>query len=497
MTDPAAHAPAREALALCAALAQHDDTTALLRSGLDLGVRLLDCERGMLVARLPDERIRVLEQTAATDNAIPCSSTALRLAGSKGEPLLISDTVGDETLGVQASIQGHDIRSILCARLPVADAANDNEEVYLYLDSRIDRHPFSREHLELFRELIALMAALVRKSQLLSSSEDALEELRARVSQQQSDDLVFSSPAFARSLELVRQAAPTAVPVLLLGETGTGKEVLAQTVHRLGPSPQGPFLAVNCGAIPPALIESQLFGHVKGAFTGAVAEHRGYFESADGGTLFLDEIGELPLDMQTRLLRVLQEGEITRVGATQPVAVQVRIVSATNVDLEAAVAKGTFRADLLYRINVITVPVPPVRERGGDALLLATHFLSRYAATYGKKGVRFSREAQKALAVYEWPGNIREIQNRVQRAVITALSPLLTPTDLGISPPDKTRGTTLYEAREALDREMITDALTRSPGNLTNAARILGIDRKSLRILLEKYSMGAQGSQPH
>jgi len=361
--------------------------------------------------------------------------------------------------------------------------------MYLYLDSHTDRRPFSEGDLEKFRLLSSLMGSLVERVEQIARQEATIEELKSRMEERQFEDLIFGSEAFAKCLELVRQAAPTDVPMLLLGETGTGKEMIARVVHKLSAREKKPFLAVNCGAIPGNLVESQLFGHERGAFTGAVSSRKGFFEEADGGTLFLDEVGELPADAQAHFLRVLQENEIVRVGSAKPTKVDVRIVAATNVDLEQAVRDGTFRSDLYYRLNVLPVVIPPVRERGEDSLLLARFFLDRYAQTYGKKNLKLSRDAEKSILTYDWPGNVREIQNRMQRVAITASSQTIDKADLGLAEGGLSNYSSLRDAREAVDREMISKAMSRSPGNLTNAAKILDIDRKSLRILLEKYGI--------
>ncbi len=478
-------------LRLTAAMASEENVDALLGRGLELCARVLDCERALIISEQVPNSPVVLRSVGAGDQPNAFSGTALRLVAEKGEPLLISDTIDDEVLSVQESINRNDIRSVLCARLERVQAERNAASIFLYLDSRTDRHPFSHNDLEKFRLLSLLMANLVQKSDLLAEREAAIEELRSQVEERRFEDLIFGSDSFQKCATAIRQAAPTGVPVLLLGETGAGKELLARTVHKLSARGGKPFLTVNCGAIPANLIESYLFGHERGAFTGAVGARKGYFEEADGGTLFLDEIGELPPSMQTHFLRVLQEGEIVRVGSTRPIAVDVRIVAATNVDLEEAVRNGAFRKDLFYRLSVFPVRVPPVRERGEDALLLARFFLRRYAESYGRKTVKLSREAEKAILVYEWPGNVREIQNRIQRAMITAAGQNLTSNDLGLEQGGPAAASSLREAREAVDREMIGRALERAPGNLTKAGRILGIDRKSLRILLEKYGISA------
>jgi transcriptional regulator with PAS, ATPase and Fis domain len=489
MADNTPADPLIAALQMTTAMAGEQNVMTLLRQGLSLCVAILGCERGLLIAESADGRRDVIRRESAGDLNAPYSSTALRLVNEQGKPLQISDAVGDQTLSVQQSIQSQEIRSILCARLDAENADIAGKRIYLYLDSRNDRRPFTPDDLEKFRLLTALMAGLAKKSDLLERQEAAIDELKTILEEKQFEDLIFSSSAIEKCLLLAKQAAPTDVPVLFIGETGTGKEVLARIIHRLSTRSKEKFLAVNCGAIPPTLIESQLFGHEKGAFTGAVASRKGFFEEASGGTLFLDEIGELPLQAQSQFLRVLQEGELLRVGSTTPIAVDVRIVSATNVDLEKAVAEGKFRKDLFYRLNVMPIKVPAVRERGEDALLLARYFLQRYAKSMSKGDLSFAKDAEQAILMHSWPGNVREIQNRIQRAVITLRGPSIGKADLDLGESGSAGFTTLHDAREAVDRELIAAALQKAPGNLTNAAKILDIDRKSLRILLEKYGI--------
>lgn len=496
MAEQSEHTGADEllsaALRLTAAMAVEEKILPLLRQGLSLCTQILNCDRGLLIAESSDETREILELQGTDDTRTPYSTTALQLVNEKEEPLLISDTINDELLGAQESISRHDIRSVLCTRLDTLKHFFADKRVYLYLDSRTNRRPFSMHDLDTFRILSELMASLLKKSELLVQQEAQIEELKNRVQEKQFDDLIFGSETFEKCLTLVRQGAATDVPILLIGETGTGKEALAQIVHKLSARKDGPFLAVNCGAIPDNLIESELFGHEKGAFTGAVGMKRGYFEEASGGTLFLDEVGELPGQVQASFLRALQEGEITRIGSSKPVKVDVRIVSATNVKLENVVDSGSFRKDLYYRLNVFPVEVPPIRQRGEDSLLLARYFLKTYCDTYGSQKLKFTSDCEKAVLAYDWPGNVRQIQNHVQRAVITAQGTAVSREDLSLQKDESERYSTLREAREALDREMIRNALSRSPNNLTNAAKILGIDRKSLRLLLEKYNMGQE-----
>lgn len=477
------------ALRMTASMAVEENVIALLRQGLSLCIKVLNCDRGLLISESSDDVREIIEHQGAGDKNTPYSNTAIQLVKEKKEPLLISDTISDELLGTQESINRQDIRSVLCARLDTLKHAFADKQVYLYLDSRTISQSFSMADLETFRLLSLLMANLVKKSELLVEQEAVIEELKNRFHEKQFEDLIFGSEAFEKCLTLVKQGASAGVPILLIGETGTGKEALARIVHNLSPRKEGPFLAVNCGAIPANLIESELFGHEKGAFTGAVGMKRGHFEEASGGTLFLDEVGEVPPQVQSSFLRALQEGEITRIGSSKPVKVDVRIVSATNVNLEDAVDNGSFRKDLYYRLNVFPVEAPPVRQRGEDSLLLARYFLKTYCETYGSRQLKFTSDCEKAILAYDWPGNVREIQNHVQRAVITADGQTISRSDLGLENRRGSKFASLREAREAVDREMIQNALSRSPNNLTNAAKILGIDRKSLRLLLEKYNI--------
>ena len=292
--------------------------------------------------------------------------------------------------------------------------------------------------------------------------------------------------------KMLEIASLSNIPVLLQGESGAGKEVAARFIHNHGLRKDGPFVALNCSSIPKSLAESILEGSVRGAFTGAVDEKLGLVRSAEGGTLFLDEIGELPLNMQVKLLRVLQEKHITRVGDNREIPVNVRVISATHVDLEEAVKEKKFREDLYFRIQVMPIQVPPLRERGQDVVLLAEEFLKRYGAEYGRGKFKLSRNAEKALLSYHWPGNVRELENKIQKSLVQAVHGVIQPADLGletIQKDAKESPRTLKEAREAVEREVIGNALRDSNANLTLAATILGIDRKVLREIMERLGM--------
>jgi two-component system NtrC family response regulator len=299
-------------------------------------------------------------------------------------------------------------------------------------------------------------------------------------------------------LDIVRQiqrVAPTDATILIGGETGTGKEVVARAIHQLSDRSQGPFVAINCAAIPENLLESELFGHEKGAFTGAVARKIGKVEAASGGTLMLDEIGDMPLPLQAKILRFLQQRTVERVGGTQEIPVDVRVVSATHRDLNHMIETGDFRQDLFFRLGEIVFTLPPLRERGGDAVLLAKALLNRYAAG---RPLQFSGGAQSALEAWRWPGNIRELENRVKRASIMADGRLITARDLELEPVDAELGEdqplNLKEVRARCEREAILRALSRCGDNVSQAARLLGVSRPTLYSLFQKYDM-AMGNQ--
>lgn len=286
----------------------------------------------------------------------------------------------------------------------------------------------------------------------------------------------------------IEKVAGTPASVLIVGESGTGKEMAARAIHRRSLRAAGPFVAINCGAIPENLLESELFGHEKGAFTGAHLQRQGRIEMAQGGTLFLDEIGELSGALQVKLLRFLQEHEIERVGGRTTINVDARILAATNIDLSKAMAAGRFREDLYYRLAVVVVRMPPLRERQGDIPLLAKAFLQRQSSEQ-KKALIFTPKCIKAMESYGWPGNVRELENRIQRAAIMAENGRIAPEDLGLSQYSEFEGQGLGKARQAVERQMVESALARNKGNLTRAAAELEISRPSLYELIEKLGI--------
>ena len=305
------------------------------------------------------------------------------------------------------------------------------------------------------------------------------------------DGIIASSGEMLRVLRNIEKIAATGVTVLLLGESGTGKELLAQAIHKLSGRKQGPFIPINCAAIPETLLESELFGHEKGAFTGAVRQNIGKLESANRGTLFLDEIGDVPLPMQVKLLRFLQDQVVERLGGRKPIQVDVRIICATNQDLDRLMSEARFREDLYYRLNEVAIRVPPLRERLGDAVFLASFFLRRFAAEYGRPVRGFSPATLVAIKDYSWPGNVRELENRVKRAVVMADTPLLSPSDIGLSAPgEEPQSLGIRAARARAEREVLQLALAQAGSNLSKAAKLLGISRPTLYDLMQQHQIG-------
>jgi DNA-binding NtrC family response regulator len=348
--------------------------------------------------------------------------------------------------------------------------------------------PFTRDRL-----LLAVGKALE-----VVKLRDENRRLRAMVQEHGSfANIIGSSPALRAVLRDLSLAADSDATVLILGESGTGKELAARALHLNSRRKSGPFVVVNCAAIPEGLIESELFGHRRGAFTGATEDRKGKFELADGGTLLLDEVGELPLALQPRLLRVLQEGEVDKVGAPSPVRVDVRVVTATHQDLEARVREGTFREDLWYRLNVIPLRLPPLRERPEDVPLLVEHLLIKHSRRHGRSVPRLSPEAFNRLERYDWPGNVRELENLLERLVVLSRSETIEEGDLpetllreaprfgGVRMELPPAGIALSE----VERELLEEALRRSGGNQSRAARFLGISRQTLLYRLKKFGI--------
>jgi DNA-binding NtrC family response regulator len=342
--------------------------------------------------------------------------------------------------------------------------------------------PWENERLiSIIRTQVELHRALQRAARL--EAENRLLRAEGR------PDFIATDPAMQAVMDTIARVGPSDANVLITGEHGTGKEVVAQTLHALSDRASRPLVAVNTGAIPDGIFESELFGHVKGAFTDARTDRIGRFELADGGTIFLDEIGNVPLRQQAKLLRVLESGEVERVGSSRPRKVNVRVLSATNSDLPTACASGQFREDLLFRLNTVEIHVPALRERREDIPVLASHFLGRYAARYRRQVKSFDPAALLALKQYSWPGNVRELEHTIERAVLMCRTGEIQPADLSLSAP-RAQAQNLEElSLEAVEAVLVRKALQRFQGNVSQAAEALGLSRGALYRRMEKYGV--------
>ena len=338
------------------------------------------------------------------------------------------------------------------------------------------------------------LKVVLRRAFHLSRLEREQRALRARLSVDAFEGMLGTCQKMQDVFSVIRKVATTDAPILIMGESGTGKELVARALHQQSLRKSKPFIVINCGAIPENLLESELFGHEKGAFTGAHVQRKGRFEMAEEGTLFLDEIGELPQTLQVKILRFLQEKVIERVGGREQIEVDTRVVAATNRDLKEAMKEGKFREDLYFRLGVIMVSLPPLREREGDVVLMAKAFLERYTDENKKQLKGFSSHAIEAIAQYNWPGNVRELENRIKRAVIMAEGKKIVPADLEMEAPEKRtkfEGMTLKEAREELEKDLLQRSLIRNKGNLSRVASELGVSRPTLYDLMEKFGLSA------
>ncbi len=351
------------------------------------------------------------------------------------------------------------------------------------------RHPLVKYILRLSGEFFTTPLDMERLIDALTSIESGS---RPSVNAKGIGILSAQSPAMRAAVSILRKYAPVDLPVLITGETGTGKERAARALHRLSSRSEGPFVAINCGALAPSLLQAELFGHERGAFTGAATRRIGHIESAADGTVFLDEVGDLPLDAQTSLLRFLQEGTIERVGSSQSMRIDARVVAATHVDMETAVAEGRFREDLYYRLNVLRLHLPPLRERERDILPLARHLLDSFRESHGTKALGFNEAARQAMCQFAWPGNVRELENLVQRAAVMVDVGLITELDLGLPSPavdEHVVSSALGDARSSAERDALIHSLRETDFNISECARRLRISRVSVYRLCKKHHL--------
>jgi transcriptional regulator with GAF, ATPase, and Fis domain len=386
------------------------------------------------------------------------------------------------------SLAASQVCSLLCVPLTIFERVIG----CIYLDSNILDDRLRDEHLELVTAIAGISAMALENARRLQWLEQENERLTVEITQERS--LVGEGARMKEVYQFLKRVAPADATILIEGESGTGKELAARAIHRNSPRASKPFVAINCAAIPESLLESDLFGHERGAFTGAASQKKGRFEVAEGGVVFLDEIGELAPTLQVKLLRVLQEREFERVGGTHPIKLDIRLIAATNRDLQEAVRNGRFRQDLYYRLAVLTLTMPTLRERREDIPMLARHFVQKYAKRCKVKPRPISREALACLVQYDWPGNVRELENAIERALVLGSSDMILPEDLPESllertPPPEMTEAKYHAAIKELKKQLILDAVERTQGSYADAARILGVHPNYLHRLIRNLEL--------
>ncbi|MCC6810412.1 MAG: sigma-54-dependent Fis family transcriptional regulator [Deltaproteobacteria bacterium] len=478
-----------------ARLLRNFDLREVLSSVMDTVVELCSADKGFVVlfedGQPKVEVARNIRHENITDAVSQLSDSVIAKVVKSRSPLLVADALNNDEFKASQSVVNLKLSSVMC--VPLTELG----EMFglLYVGSNRVLHQFDSHALNLLTVFASQASLLIQNAQRFRSLEAEREALKTALEQQRFGSIIGTCEAMQDVFRKIRKVAPTDISVLITGETGTGKELIAREIHQRSDRKDGPFVVINCGAIPENLLESELFGHVRGAFTGAVATKPGKFQLAHKGTLFLDEIGELPLQLQVKLLRALQEKMVTKVGDTKAELVDIRVVAATNKDLDVEMKKGQFREDLFYRLNVVHIDLPPLRERGDDILAVARFFLSKYTKEYESKLKGFTPQAVIAMRKYRWPGNIRQLENRIKKGVIMAERAHLAPEDLDIKPEDMDPILPLNEAAEAFKQRYINEVLLRNGGNRTKTARDLGVDPRTVFRHLEKMDDEEQPSE--
>lgn len=420
------------------------------------------------------------EQITDGDGAI--SDSIVRRVLDTGRPLIVSDALTDSQFGKSESVVALRLSSVMCAPL----VAQGHVSGALYVGNDRVKGLFQKSQLELLSIFAGQASLILQNAMLLNALRADKEKLSAELQDKRFGDIIGVCTSMQQVFKKLQKVATTDISVLITGETGTGKELIARECHRRSNRVNGPFIVINCGAIPENLIESELFGHVKGAFTGAIASRPGKFQAADKGTLFLDEIGELPLNLQVKLLRALQERIVYRVGDAKPEKVDIRIVAATNRVLEEEIRQGRFREDLYYRLNVVNIFLPPLRERGDDMLVIAKALLSKYAEELHSAVQGFTPAALAGIKKSAWPGNIRQLENRIKKALVLCEKKLLDVDDLELEQGGEAPILPLEKAKEEFQRKYVLEVLERNNGNRTQTARDLGVDPRTIFRYLER-----------
>jgi transcriptional regulator with GAF, ATPase, and Fis domain len=465
----------------------------LLETLLDDVIELTGAARGVVLLVDPPDaqkgalRVRAsrnVNREAIVDPSGGISDSIVRQVIESRRPTIISDALTDTTFGKSESVIALKLSSVMCVPL-----LNQGEVIgALYLGNDEVKHLFDRRQLDLLTIFAGQASLILQNAMLLSALRADKEKLSAELRDKRFGEIIGACPSMLDVFRKLQKVAATDINVLITGETGTGKELIAREIHRRSNREKGPCITVNCGAIPENLIESELFGHVRGAFTGAIASRPGRFQQADGGTLFLDEVGELTPSLQVKLLRAIQERVVFRVGDSKPERCDIRIVAATNRNLDEMIKSGEFREDLYYRLNVVNIWLPPLRDRGDDMFIIAKALLSKYADELNSTVRGFSPQALAAIRKHSWPGNIRQLENRIKKALVLCDRTLLGPEDLDLGPEAQAPIVPLEKAKEDFQRQYVLEVLERNNGNRTQTARDLGVDPRTIFRYLERES---------
>jgi transcriptional regulator with GAF, ATPase, and Fis domain len=472
----------------------------LLEAMLDAVIEVTGAEKGLILLRddifLSGEKAqeagtepratirasRHVRREAITDPNGAISDSIVRRVLETGRPVIVSDALTDDQFATSESVVALQLSSVMCAPL----MSQGHVSGALYVGNDRVKGLFQRAQLDLLSIFASQASLILQNATLLSGLRADKDKLSAELGDKRFGELIGACPSMLEVFRKLQKVATTDISVLITGETGTGKELIAREVHRRSNRAGGPFIVINCGAIPENLIESELFGHVKGAFTGAIASRPGKFQAADKGTLFLDEIGELPLNLQVKLLRALQERVVVRVGDSRPEKVDIRVVAATNRILEDEIRGGRFREDLYYRLNVVNIYLPALRERGDDTTVIAKALLSKYADELHSSVQGFTPQAFVAIRKYPWPGNIRQLENRIRKGLVLCEKNLLDVDDLELEPNGESSILPLEKAKEDFQRRYVLEILERNNGNRTQTARDLGVDPRTIFRYLER-----------
>jgi Nif-specific regulatory protein len=464
----------------------------LLERLLELLFEVVPAQRGAILltdqSSFETSLVFGLDRMLGKDASVTVSRTIVQQVLRDGVALLANDAASETTLGSDSLIAAR-TRSVMCVPLILFD----RKLGVIYLDSTLVRDQFNRDHLQLVTAIAGIAAVAIENARQFEWLETENERLLADVNIEH--NMVGESAVMQRVYHFISKVAPTEATVLIGGESGTGKELAARAIHRNSKRAQKPFMAVNCAALNESLLESELFGHEKGSFTGAFAQKKGRLEVADGGTVFLDEVAELTPALQVKLLRVLQEREFERVGGMVTISVDLRVIAATNKNLEEAIEVGQFRQDLYYRLNVVSLEMPALRDRRDDIMLLANYFADKYGARCNRKLTGFSTQARNCLIAYDWPGNVRELENTIERAIVLGTTEWILPEDLpeAVLETKVTDGppTTYHAAVVQNKKQLILNALEAAKKDQIEAARLLGIHPNYLQRLIRNLNLSA------